>query len=270
MQEPQQPELENYLADALEAALGAGEILRRYWGNLSLIEEKGHPGDLVTIADRESERYIVDFLHERYPSHAFLGEEYGSRFTGSEKEGAPFTWIVDPLDGTTNYTHRFPMIAISIALVQGEVPLIGVVYNPIGRELFHAVKGQGAFLDALPVSVSEVSELPYSLLVTGFAYDRRENPDNNFSEFCRLTQITQGVRRMGSAALDLAYVAAGRFDGYWERGLKPWDVAAGVLLVQEAGGLVTGYKQTPFDLHSGRILASNKLIHAALSEALLQ
>lgn len=266
---PTPQELEDFLASALEAAFGAGKILRKYWGNLSSIEEKGHSGDLVTIADRESEEYIIELLHARYPAHAILAEESGSQFAEIQGVNTKFIWTIDPLDGTTNYTHQFPMFAVSIALLYENIPLIGVVYNPIIGELFHAVRGQGAYLDAMPISVSKVSELPYSLLVTGFAYDRRENPDNNFSEFCHLTQLSQGVRRIGSAALDLAYVAAGRFDGYWERGLKPWDVAAGILLVEEAGGCISGYKDAPFDLYSGRILASNKLLHAALSKALL-
>lgn len=267
---PGPKELEDFLTSALEAAFGAGDILRKYWGNLSTIEEKTHPGDLVTIADRESEKYIIDLLHTRYPAHAILGEESGSLFTEIENKLAKYIWIIDPLDGTTNYTHQFPLFAVSIALVYENTPLVGVIYAPISGEVFHSVKGQGAFLAGKPISVSKVSELSYSLLVTGFAYDRRENPDNNFSEFFRLTQLSQGVRRLGSAALDLAYVAAGRFDGYWERGLQPWDVAAGILLVEEAGGRISGYKETTFDLYSGRILASNKHLHAALSEALLE
>lgn len=269
MKAPTPQELEDFLTSALEAALGAGIILRKHFGNLSHIEEKGHPGDLVTIADRESENFIIDLIHTRYPEHGILAEESGALFTMFEGEDAKYIWVIDPLDGTTNYTHQFPLFAISIALLYEQSPVIGVIYNPVMGELFHAVKGQGAFLDAMPISVSKVTELSYSLLVTGFAYDRRENPDNNFSEFCQLTQLSQGVRRMGSAALDLAYVAAGRFDGYWERGLKPWDVAAGILLVEEAGGTISGYKETPFDLYSGRILASNKLLHPALTKALL-
>lgn len=269
---PTPKELEEFLTSALEAAFGAGNILRKYWGNLSKIEEKSHSGDLVTIADRESEKFIIELLHARYPAHAILGEESGALFTGTEIEGSTskFIWIIDPLDGTTNYTHQFPLFAVSIALVHENTPLVGVIYAPISGEVFHAVKGQGAYLDNMPISVSKVSKLSYSLLVTGFAYDRRENPDNNFSEFLHLTQLSQGVRRLGSAALDLAYVAAGRLDGYWERGLQPWDVAAGILLVEEAGGCISGYKEVPFDLYSGRILASNKLLHAALSEALLE
>lgn len=266
---PTSQELEEFLTSALEAAFAAGNILRQHWGKLSHIEEKSHPGDLVTIADRESEKLIIEILHARYPDHEILAEESGALFALTGGVKSKYTWTIDPLDGTTNYTHQFPIVAVSIALLYEHTPLIGVVYNPIIGELFHAVKGQGAYLDAMPITVSKVSELSYSLLVTGFAYDRRENPDNNFVEFCNLTQLTQGVRRMGSAALDLAYVAAGRFDGYWERGLKPWDVAAGILLVEEAGGCISGYKHTPFDLYSGRILASNKLIHAALSQALL-
>lgn len=266
---PTSQELEDFLTSALEAAFAAGNILRQHWGKLSLIEEKGHSGDLVTIADRESEQLIIELLHARYPDHAILAEESGALFSSFEGIKSKYTWAIDPLDGTTNYTHQFPMFAVSIALLYEQTPVIGVIYNPIIGELFHAVKGQGAYLDAMPIAVSKVSELSRSLLVTGFAYDRRENPDNNFVEFCNLTQLSQGVRRMGSAALDLAYVAAGRFDGYWERGLKPWDIAAGIVLVEEAGGCISGYKDAPFDLYSGRILATNRLLHPALSQALL-
>lgn len=266
---PNSQQYEDLLTSALEAAMAGGKILQKHWGKLSVIEQK-NPGDLVTIADRESENVIIDLLHERYPDHAFLAEESGARFAHTENIEEKFTWAIDPLDGTTNYTHQFPIFSVSIALLYGSMPIIGVIYNPIVGELFHAIKGQGAYLDGQPIKVSEVKEVSESLLVTGFSYDRRVNPDNNFEEFFKLTILSQGVRRMGSAALDLAYVAAGRFDGYWERGLKPWDMAAGVLLVQEAGGLVTDYNKAPFDLYSGRILATNGHLHIPLSEALMK
>lgn len=261
-------EIKSYLQIAIEASEGAGEVLKRYWGRLDVVEEKDHPGNLVTEADRESEKLIVDMLHSCYPTHTIFAEESGTLFADVVGSDSDYTWMVDPLDGTTNYTHQFPMVSISIALLYKGVPVVGVVYNPILKEFFHAAKGSMAYMNGRPIEVSKVSTLQNSLLVTGFAYDRRENPDNNYVEFCSLTQVSQGVRRIGSAAIDLAYVAAGRFDGYWERGLMPWDLAAGVLLVEQAGGVVSGYRGAPFDLYSGRILASNGVIHSHLSQAL--
>lgn len=265
---PSDQELEDFLASALEAAGAAGIILRHYWGKLLTIHEKSHPGDLVTIADRSAEDRIIELLHDRYPHHAILAEESGARYISGDHGISEYTWAIDPLDGTTNYTHQFPMICVSIALLYGEMPVVSVVFNPISGELFHATKGGGAYLDAMPMKVSSVSEIGRSLLATGFAYDRTVNLDNNLAEFCRLTLLSQGVRRMGSAALDLAYVASGRLDGYWETNLQPWDVAAGALLVTEAGGLVTDYDTSPFKIYSGRILATNQALHKPLSDAL--
>lgn len=170
------------------------------------------------------------------------------------------TWVVDPLDGTTNFVHQFPFVAVSIALLEEGMPIVGVVYNPILHECFAAVRGLGATLNGTPLHVSSVSQLSRSLLATGFAYDRRDQPDTNYPEFARLTHLTQGVRRAGAASLDLAYVAAGRLDAYWERGVQLWDIAAGQLLVQEAGGKVTSYTGQPLDLQNIRILASNTSI----------
>ena len=257
-------QLKKFQQAAIDAAHSGGKILRKYWGKISIIKKKSSPSDLVTEADQESEQIIKDFLLKQYPDHGFQGEELGIYSIGSEE----FTWVVDPLDGTTNYTHNFPMVCISIALVHNKKSIVGVIYNPFTEELYHAAQGLGAFLNNHPIQVSAVSNLTSSLLATGFAYDRRETIDNNYPEFCRLTQISQGVRRMGSAALDLAYVAAGRLDGYWERGLKSWDVAAGAILVQEAGGRVTAYDLSPLDLHAGRILATNGHIHELLSQEL--
>lgn len=250
--------------EAVEIATRAGDILRSYWGKLTKITSKTTYWDLVTEADLASEAFILQALKEKFPSHAILSEEAGL-LKGS---ASPYQWFVDPLDGTTNFTHQYPMVAVSIGLVIQGVPSVGVVYNPILSELFEAVKGEGAKLNGHPIQISSINHLEKSLLATGFAYDRRETQDNNYAEFCRLTQSSQGVRRGGAAAIDLAYVAAGRFDGYWERGLKPWDLAAGVVLVQEAGGLVTSYEGGSFDMHSGRILASNSLIHTRLIEEL--
>ncbi|MDR7897882.1 inositol monophosphatase family protein [Thermosynechococcus sp. JY1334] len=259
-------ERQRYLEIATEAALAGGAVLQHYWGKLSEIEEKGRSGDLVTVADRQSEAAVLDVIHRHCPDHAVLAEESG--LLGLKDN--PFLWAIDPLDGTTNYAHQYPFSAVSVALlVEGE-PHIGVVYDPFHRELFRAATGLGATRDRQPIQVSTTAELSHSLLVTGFAYDRRETEDNNYAEFCYLTHLSQGVRRGGAAAIDLAYIACGRLDGYWERGLSPWDLAAGVVLVREAGGVVTAYDQSPFQLTSGRILATNGYLHTALSEALLR
>lgn len=257
--------INDYLIAAVEMAQEGGKVLINYWGKLSDIREKQFTGDLVTEADKESEHVILDLIRERYPTHVILSEESGL----FSVEGSEFQWVVDPLDGTTNYTHQYPMVSISIALLFQGSPIVGVVYNPILNELFQAAKGHGTTFNQQKVHVSEVSKLEKGLLATGFAYDRRETIDTNYAEFCHLTNLTHGVRRGGSAAIDLAYVAAGRLDGFWERGLRPWDMAAGALLVEEAGGRVTNYELDPFVLESGKILASNGKIHEAISRELL-
>ena len=248
---------------AVEAALKGGAVLKKYWGNLTVIKEKEYPGDLVTEADRQSEQAVLAHLKKSFPDHQLLAEE-----SGLYQPESSFLWAVDPLDGTTNYTHQYPMAAVSIGLVADGEPLIGVIYNPFSNEMFRAAKGCGAKLNDQPIKVSVIETLGKSLLATGFAYDRRETKDNNYAEFCRLTNLTQGVRRAGAASLDLAYVACGRLDGYWERGLKPWDVAAGIILVREAGGAVTNYDLKPVNINSGRILASNGLLQTAISQEL--
>jgi len=258
--------LELFLQVATEAAQAGGEVLTKFAGSLSNVQEKGRPGDLVTEADRASEAVVLDILRHRLPSHAILAEESGDSGDPSQ---TPYLWAVDPLDGTTNYTHSYPFYAVSIGLLIHGIPSVGVVFNPGLNELFQAATGHGATCNHQAISVSKTAQLTDSLLVTGFAYDRRETIDNNYAEFCHLTHKTQGVRRGGSASVDLAYVACGRLDGYWERGLSPWDLAAGVVLVQEAGGQITAYDQGPFDLHNGRILATNGAVHSALSHELM-
>lgn len=257
-------ELKQHLASAAQAANEAGKILRKYWGKLSQIEQKSYTWDLVTEADKESEELVIRFLSEQYPSYAILSEEAGLK----EAPASALTWIVDPLDGTTNYTHQYPMVSVSIALVAKGLPVVGIVYDPIHEELYQAALNTGATLNGQRIHVSQVAKLGYSLVGTGFAYDRKNAQEKNYAEFCHITQQSQGVRRGGSAALDLAYVAAGRLDGYWERGLNPWDIAAGILLIQEAGGIVSSYEGDAFVLESGRILASNGIIHQELIEEL--
>jgi myo-inositol-1(or 4)-monophosphatase len=265
---PSFADLQNWLEIATEAALAAGEIINKHRGNLGQIQdkgrEKGRRGDLVTVADRESEAKVIEILQRHLPSHSILAEETG-KYGSSDAE---FLWVIDPLDGTTNYAHQYPFSAVSIGLLVSGIPTLGVIFDPWHQELFRAVTGLGATCNRRSIHVSETATLADSLLVTGFAYDRRETTDNNYREFCYLTHLTQGVRRAGAAAIDLAYVACGRLDGYWERGLSPWDLAAGVVILQEAGGLVTAYDESVFQLDSGRILATNGHLHHELSQEL--
>ena len=257
-------QLQILLDVATEAALAAGAILQAYWGNLEAIEEKGRPGDLVTEADKAAEAAILQILHRHVPDHKILAEESGQ--LGNQESA--YLWAIDPLDGTTNYAHQYPASAVSVGLIIDGIPQVGAIFDPFREELFRAAKGLGATRNRRPIRVSDTATLEKSLLVTGFAYDRRQTTDNNYAEFCHLTHLTQGVRRSGSAALDLAYVACGRLDGYWERGLSPWDIAAGIVLVEEAGGTVTAYDRSPLNISSGRILATNGPLHSSLSQAL--
>lgn len=252
------------LATAVEAAKEGAIHLKKYWGKLTSIRLKSSNSDLVTEADEASENAIKEVLLNHFPSDGILAEESG----GPRKDLPERLWIIDPLDGTTNYTHQYPMFAISIALLWKGSPVVGVVYNPIMEELFSARLNGGAYLNGQRIKVSNVPDLEHSLLATGFSYDRRVNPENNYGPFRHLTHLCHGVRRSGSACIDLAYVAAGRLEGYWERGLQPWDIASGALLVQEAGGELTGYKCDPLDIFSGRVVASNKQIHKELCIAI--
>jgi myo-inositol-1(or 4)-monophosphatase len=203
-------------------------------------------------------------LKRHFPHHQILSEEAG--YSGEQE--SDYLWAIDPLDGTTNYAHSYPISCVSIGLMLEGVPQVGVVYNPFRQELFRGARGLGATLNRHPIQVSHTPTLEQSLLVSGFAYDRRETPDNNYAEFCYLTHLTQGVRRSGSAALDLTDVACGRLDGYWERGIRPWDIAAGLVILEEAGGKATAYDGSPIAIESGRILATNGQIHGSLSQAL--
>jgi myo-inositol-1(or 4)-monophosphatase len=257
--------LQVYLDVATEAVMSAGVILQNCWGKLETIEEKGRAGDLVTEADKKAEEAILAVLARHVSDHQILAEESGQLGDGAND----YLWAIDPLDGTTNYAHGYPIAAVSVGLLVEGVPQVGAVYNPFRDELFRAAKGLGATLNRRPIYVSQTEELKKSLLVTGFAYDRTETSDNNYAEFCHLTHLTQGVRRSGAAALDLVDVACGRLDGYWERGIKPWDIAAGIVILEEAGGKVTAYDdKKAIDIASGRILATNGKIHRSLSQAL--
>ncbi len=257
--------LERYLDIATEAALAAGAILLENWGETKNIEEKGRAGDLVTEVDRLAEREILQILSRHFPDHAILAEESG-KLGETDTE---YLWAIDPLDGTTNYAHGYPVSVVSVGLLIGGVPRVGAVYNPFRNELFRAATGLGATLNRRPIHVSDTGDLSKSLLVSGFAYDRRQTTDNNYAEFCYLTHLTRGVRRSGSAAMDLTDVACGRLDGYWERGIQPWDVAAGIAILLEAGGKASAYDENPLVIEpGGKILATNGRIHTPLSQAL--
>jgi myo-inositol-1(or 4)-monophosphatase len=253
---------EAFLETAKSAAREAGRVLGENYGKRGEIMYKGAV-DLVTRFDRLAQDMIFRRLSEAFPAHGFLAEEGLSRTSASE-----FRWIFDPLDGTTNFAHTFPVFCVSIALQQAGSTVLGVVYDPTRDELFEAVRGHGARLNGRPVAVSQVDDLGKSLLATGFPYDVRTSGENNVREFCEFIVRAQAVRRCGSAALDLCYVACGRFDGFWELKLKPWDVAAGALIAEEAGGTVSDFEGGPFDLFAGKALASNGLIHEEMMAVL--
>jgi myo-inositol-1(or 4)-monophosphatase len=250
------------MAGALAAAEEGGDLLLGFLGHLESVEYKGEV-DLVTEADRESERFLVERLSQLTPEASILAEE-GS---GVQRD-SDLRWIVDPLDGTTNFAHGYPIFCISIALERNGECILGIVHDPTRKESFVAIRGEGAHRNGESIRVSEAGTLGESLLVTGFPYDVHTAARNNLTQFGSFLRSARAVRRDGSAALDLAYVAAGRFDGFWEEGLAPWDIAAGALLVEEAGGLVTGYRGEPGDLGSGNIVASNGHIHEAMVEIL--
>ena len=249
---------------AVEAAQIGGEILQKYAKAGFAIEHKTRLS-LVTDADKESERTIVELLQRAYPTHQILAEEEGIH----SAQTSPFKWVIDPLDGTTNFTHGFPLYNVSIGLEFEGACILGVVFDPTRPELFVAERGGGATCNGQPIHVSQVSDLGKCLLVTGFGYDIAETGDN-LDEYCRFTLLTQGVRRTGSAAIDLCYVASGRFDGFWEMKLNPWDTAAGTVILEEAGGKLTDYDGAPYTIYSKKMVASNGFLHDHMLEVLRQ
>jgi len=248
-------EYTKYLQEAISAARIAGQYQKSRFASTLAIEMKGDK-NLVTEVDKESERLIVEHLHSHFPEHNIIAEEGDYLQCDS-----PYRWIIDPVDGTTNYAHGYPWFCASIALqVEGDL-VAGVIYNPVYDELFTATKGGGACLNGNRLSVSTRSPLNNALLGTGFPYDCATDPANNFAHFIAFQKSARGIRRAGAAALDLAYVAAGRLDGFWELKLKAWDVAAGVLMVREAGGMVTTFDGSSYDVFNDKIVASNGKIH---------
>jgi myo-inositol-1(or 4)-monophosphatase len=247
---------------ALRAARAAGRIHLQRLSRIK-VTSKTNAIDLVTEADRESETAVIRTLNRAFPDHAILAEESGANARLSKHR-----WIIDPLDGTTNFAHAFPMFCVSIAYERRGRVELAVVFDALKGELFVAVRGRGARLNARPIHVSATPSLDLSLLATGFPYDRRERRNFYFTFWEAFMMRTQGVRRTGSAALDLCYVACGRVDAFWEFGLRPWDVAAGALIVAEAGGRVTNLDGSALDLEARKILASNGKLHRAMRETI--
>ncbi|HXR17432.1 MAG TPA: inositol monophosphatase family protein [Terriglobales bacterium] len=252
--------MNEYLKVAIEAAREAGAVLRAEFYRPKQISYKGEV-DIVTESDRRSEALIVARLREQFPSHAIIAEEGG----GAAAAGAKYCWHVDPLDGTTNFAHGYPCFAVSIGIVEDGEPLAGVVFNPVSEELFTAMRGEGAYLNEERIRVSPVETLAQSLVATGFPTHHRKR-SANINYYWEFTLRSHGVRRDGSAALDLCSVAAGRFDAFWEFNLHSWDTAAGILLVQEAGGIVTDFAGKPYRPGGHDMLASNGRIHREMQE----
>ncbi|MCS7087409.1 MAG: inositol monophosphatase [Thermoflexales bacterium] len=257
------------LEQAIAIARGAGELLREGFAQAVqareqlMVNYKTEDVDPVTIFDRRSEDYIVSALRAAFPHHRVVGEE-GGEYASANGHRTALTWHVDPLDGTVNFAHGFPIFAVSLGLLDEQRPIVGVVYNPIMDELFAAAEGLGATLNGKPIRVSTTPTLGRALLNTGFPYDVRTSDDNNFDLFARFHREAQAVRRVGSAALDLCWVACGRMDGYWEFKVKPHDIAAGIVVVREAGGRVTDFVGGERMFARGEVLATNGLIHDAM------
>jgi myo-inositol-1(or 4)-monophosphatase len=240
------------------AANRGGDILRQHFGHLFAIHKKGAI-DLVTTADIESERAIVETIRSEFPDHGILAEETGFIAGHPEKH-----WIIDPLDGTTNFAHGLGIFAVSIAFVYQGEPAFGIVFNPVSGEMFTALAGQGGLLNNHPIGVSTTTTVRDGLLVTGFPYDLARTPTDVLNRFNRCLTAAQGIRRLGSAALDLCYVACGRFEGFWEENLKPWDTAAGMLIAVEAGARITDFAEQPYTVDKKQILATNGHIHSEM------
>jgi len=251
-----------YLEVAKRAAREAGTLIRRAAGRRKTITYKGRI-DPVTQVDTACERVITRLIRRRFPDHSILSEEMGAVERGSD-----YRWVVDPLDGTVNFAHNFPCYCTCIALACRERVIVGVIYDPQRDELFSAMRGHGAFLNARRIRVSAIQRLDRALLATGFAYNIKTAGNKNIRSFGRVAQQCQGIRRAGSAGIDLAYVACGRFDGFWEYNLKPWDVAAGSLLVQEAGGRVTAIHDDCFSIYDQQLLAAGPGLYPRLSRLL--
>ena len=254
------------IKDAIEIALQAGSFLKSRFLSPHTISEKEGKQNLVTECDLAAEEMILSFLKKKHPTHAFLAEESGGSSQSNE-----ILWVIDPLDGTVNFARGIPDFCVSIAACKNGKPILGVIFQPMTDELFTAEKGKGAFLNKKPLQVSKVKSLDHTLIATGFPYNIHENPMNCMQIFTSFLQKGCPIRRIGSAAMDLAYLAAGRFDTYYETGIKPWDVAAGILIAEEAGGTVSSWDGSSYPILSGKeILASNSHLHATMIDAIYQ
>lgn len=257
------------LASITPIVMEAGNILLRYFENTTDHQTKSSGTDIVTEADKAAEAYITPELHKLFPDHHVHGEEGGG--SGASADEAEYHWFIDPIDGTTNYANNIPHFAVVLAMTDREMqPLVGVIYDPMRKELFTATKDGGAFLNGKPIHTTQKTELMQSVVASGFPYDKHLIEDNNTRQWAAFVKRVRGVRRFGSAALDLAWVAAGRFDGYWERSLNPWDALAGMLLIREAGGMVTNYEGDPNPQYHkiGRYLATNGHLHPVMMAVL--
>ena len=261
--------IDSLLKTALQAAKMAGEIIRRNFGKAQRVAQKGGSRvNLVTETDPLCEKKIIELIRKQYPKHEIVAEE-SSPCSGKGQCRSPTSkdsicWYIDPLDGTSNFAHGYPFVCVSIGVAQGEDVLAGVIYDPLHDELFYAQKEKGAYLNKKRFHVSQIHQLDKAFLGTGFPYDRIEQAEQYMVPFKNFVKRALGVRRDGAAALDLAYLAMGRFDGFWELQLHCWDMAAGSLLIREAGGILTDYKGNPFSLYNHEVAASNGLIHSEM------
>lgn len=257
--------MDKFFSAARQAADSAGSLIRENWQQAKEIYYKSTI-DLVTAVDRQAEERIVHVLQKHFPDHSILAEEE-TTVVNSQNE---YRWIIDPLDGTTNFAHAYPHFSISIALEQAGEIILGLVYDPLREETFQAAKEAGAFLNGKPIQTSKVGELDKALLATGFPYDRRKHADFYLAHFKAFMVRSQGIRRNGSAALDLSYLACGRIDGFWEFKLHPWDTAAASLIVREAGGTLTDFSGKEFSIWGEETLASNGIIHPEMLRVVLE
>lgn len=247
----------------VECVLSAGDILKNNFGKTQKIYSKTSEIDLITEIDKKSEDMIIKTINKNFPEHNIVSEESEMQNRNSE-----YTWFIDPLDGTTNYAHNFPIFCVAMAVAKENEIILSVIYIPVFNELFFAEKDKGAYLNKKRIHTSKINKLIKSLLATGFPYDIRKTKQNNFENFKNFSKRCQGVRRPGSASIDLAFVSCGRLDGFWEVKLKPWDIAPGTLLVREAGGKVSNFQGGKINILSGKILASNGKIHNQMIEIL--
>ena len=257
--------LDSFLSVAKKAATEACKIQMEYFDKEKQISTKSTETDIVTQVDLLCQEAIIKIIKQEFPDHGFLAEEDDV----DETNNSGYVWVIDPVDGTVNYASGIPMFCVSIGLRKGNEMLVGVVFSPALNEMFWAAKGQGAYFNDKKISVSETSKLVNSVIGTGFAYDKDTNPDNNTEDFYEVTKRIRGVRRLGSAAIDLVYVACGRLEGYWEMNIKPWDIAAGVLILQEAGGVATDFSAERLQFKKKtNIIATNKEIYEELFKIL--